>query len=324
MNISDIAKLAGVSNAAVSRYFNNGYISSEKRERIEKIVKETGYRPSVQAQMLRTKKSMIIGVITPKMASHSIGSVVEGILSVLNETGYHMLLAVTQNDYKKEVEYLKAFNDAQVDGVILVGTVFTKEHKSAMKKMRIPVVVVGQKFPGYACVYHNDYGAIHDMTKKVIAEGRRRIGYIGVMQADKAVGYDRHEGFLDALKAAGLKQENMYIETADSFTMEAGFDAAEEIYRNYKKMDALICATDEIAVGAMKALLAHDVKVPEDVLITGVGDSSLTDIAGHRIYTIHYSYEDSGSLGAKMLLTLINDNSIPLEEVKLGYNLVIR
>ncbi len=324
MNISDIAKMAGVSNAAVSRYFNNGYISAEKRERIEKVVKETGYRPSVQAQMLRTKKSMVIGVVTPKMASHSIGSVVEGILGVLNSNGYHMLLAVTQNDYRKEVEYLKAFNEAQVDGVILVGTVFTKEHKSVMKKMKVPVVVVGQKFPGYACVYHNDYGAIYEMTKKVIEEGRRRIGYIGVMQADKAVGYDRHEGFIAALKEAGLKPENMYIETAEHFTMEAGFEAAEDIYHHYRNMDALICATDEIAVGAMKALLEHHVRVPEDILITGVGDSTISEIAGHGIYTIHYSYEDSGRLGAKMLLALISDSTVPLEEIKLGYNLVIR
>ena len=73
MNVSDIAKLAGVSNSAVSRYFNNGYISQEKREAIRKVVEETGYRPSVQAQTLRTKKTNMIGVIVPKIASASIG-----------------------------------------------------------------------------------------------------------------------------------------------------------------------------------------------------------------------------------------------------------
>lgn len=97
MNISEIAKLAGVSSAAVSRYFNNGYISEEKKEAIRKVVEQTGYRPSVQAQTLRTKKTKMIGVIVPKVASTSIGKIVEGILSVLNESGYQMLLAVTQN-----------------------------------------------------------------------------------------------------------------------------------------------------------------------------------------------------------------------------------
>ena len=92
MNIAEIAKLAGVSSAAVSRYFNNGHISEEKKEAIRKIVEETGYRPSVQAQTLRTKKTKMIGVIVPKVASASIGRIVEGILSVLNDSQYQTLL----------------------------------------------------------------------------------------------------------------------------------------------------------------------------------------------------------------------------------------
>ena len=107
MNIAEIAKRAGVSSAAVSRYFNNGYISEEKREQIRKVVEETGYRPSVQAQTLRTKKTKMIGMIVPKVASASPGRVVEGVLSILNSNGYRMLLAVTQNDPKKELEYLE-------------------------------------------------------------------------------------------------------------------------------------------------------------------------------------------------------------------------
>ena len=96
MNIAEIAKMAGVSKAAVSRYLNNGYISEEKREAIRKVVEETGYRPSVQAQTLRTRKTRMIGVIVPKISSTSVARVVEGILSTLNERGYQMLLAVAQ------------------------------------------------------------------------------------------------------------------------------------------------------------------------------------------------------------------------------------
>ncbi len=92
-------------------------------------MEETSYRPSVQAQTLRTKKTKIVGVVVPKVASASIGRAVEGILSVLNESVYQMLLAVTQNNPKKEVEYLAAFQERQVDGVILVATVFTAAHK---------------------------------------------------------------------------------------------------------------------------------------------------------------------------------------------------
>ena len=88
MNIAEIANLAGVSRAAVSRYFNNGYLSEEKRLAIRKAVEETGYRPSAQARTLRTKRTGMVGVILPKMVSPSVGRMVEGMLSVLDARGY--------------------------------------------------------------------------------------------------------------------------------------------------------------------------------------------------------------------------------------------
>ena len=176
MNIAEIAKRAGVSSAAVSRYFNNGYISEEKKERIRRVVEETGYRPSVQAQTLRTKKTKLVGVIVPKIASASIGRVVEGILSILNANGYQMLLAVTQNDPKKELEYLDTFRDKQVDGVVLVATVLTAEHKKTLKNMSVPTVVVGQQLSGCCCVYHDDYHASYDLSGMMLEKGRKKLG----------------------------------------------------------------------------------------------------------------------------------------------------
>ena len=84
MNIGDIAEMAGVSRAAVSRYLNNGYISAEKSEKIRKVIERTGYKPSVMAQTLRTKKTMLIGVVLPRINSDSISSIVAGIGTALN------------------------------------------------------------------------------------------------------------------------------------------------------------------------------------------------------------------------------------------------
>ena len=177
MNISEIAKLAGVSSAAVSRYFNNGYISEEKKEAIRKVVEQTGYRPSIQAQTLRTKKTKMIGVIVPKIASASIGKIVEGVLSVLNESGYQMLLAVTQNDPKKELEYLSAFNDKQVDGVILAATVVTAEHKKILKNLSVPVILVGQQV-GYEneVTFKRAFVKLEGMTPREYVKTRRNSG----------------------------------------------------------------------------------------------------------------------------------------------------
>lgn len=321
MNIEEIAKLAGVSRAAVSRYFNNGYISEEKREMIRKVVEETGYRPSVQAQTLRTKKTKMIGVIVPKIASASIGKVVEGILSVLNESGYQMLLAVTQNDPKKELEYLTTLNDKQVDGVILVATVLTAEHKRILKNMTVPAVLVGQKLSGQYCVFHDDYHATYDLTKLLLEKGRKKLGYIGAIQQDKAVGAERCRGFKDAVQDAGLDELAQNCVTA-SFTVASGYEKAKELLEKSAGLDGLICATDTMAAGAMRYMRERQISVPEQILVAGQGDSEIGRVTACPLTTVHYSYEESGRIAVQMLMEALEKGKPTLQEVKLGYYLV--
>ena len=123
MTIKEIAKLAGVSSAAVSRYLNGGYVSDEKKEQIKKVIEETGYQPSAQARMLRTKKACLIGVVVPKINSESISRITAGIEKVLSERNYQMLLAGTDNTPVKEIEYMRLFENYPVDGIILVGII---------------------------------------------------------------------------------------------------------------------------------------------------------------------------------------------------------
>ena len=149
ININEIAKLAGVSRATVSRYLNNGYVSEEKRNIIAKVIEDTGYIPSAQARILRTKKSKLIGVIIPKLDSQSISREILGINEALSKEGYQIILADTFNNEHKELEYLKVLQNNQVDGIILIATVFTKQHKKLLQELSIPVVIVGQYLKRY-------------------------------------------------------------------------------------------------------------------------------------------------------------------------------
>lgn len=321
MNIAEIAKLAGVSSAAVSRYFNNGYISEEKREAIRKVVKETGYRPSVQAQTLRTKKTKMIGVIVPKLASASIGRIVEGILSLLNESGYQMLLAVTQNNQKKELEYLPVFNGKQVDGVILVATVLTVEHKRILKNLSVPVVIVGQHLSGYCCVFHDDYHATYDITKLILEKGRKNLGYISAILQDKAVGAERYRGFMDAVRDSGHEKlaENFVI---SSFSVASGYEKMKELLEKCKNLDGLVCATDTMAAGAMQYLHEQGIEVPTQILVAGQGDSEMARVTAPPLVTVHYSYEKSGEVAVQMLMEALGQGEATIKEVKLGYYIV--
>lgn len=322
MNIAEIARRAGVSSAAVSRYFNNGYISEEKREKIRLVVEETGYRPSLQAQTLRTRKTKLIGVILPKVDSAvAIGSMVAGILSVLNEKGYQLLLADTQNNPAKELEYLSVFNEKQVDGVIFIATVFTNAHKKALKNMQVPIVLAGQALPGFHCVYHDDYHAFYDITRMVLEKGRKRLGFVSVFHQDQAAGLERYRGFCDSMREFGEKNpEDKYV-IAD-FTMESGYEKAGELLTKSGGLDGIVCATDSIAIGVMQYLKEQGMKIPRDVMVTGHGDSVLSKVITPTLTTIRYSYEESGRLAASMLLEILEKGESSVREMKMGYEIV--
>ena len=148
VKMKDVAELAGVSSAAVSRYLNGGYISADKAERIKQAIELTGYVRSSQARALRTGSTKLIGVIVPKINSESVSRITAGIGQVLGRRGYQMLLANTDNAADRELEYLDLFQNHPVDGIVLVATMITDEHRRAIESCRVPIVLIGQTCRG--------------------------------------------------------------------------------------------------------------------------------------------------------------------------------
>lgn len=323
MTISEIARMAGVSSAAVSRYFNNGYVSDEKRKAIRRAVEKTGYRPSVQAQALRTRKTKMIGLILPRVNNGAIGSMVDGILPVFEENGFQILLAVTQNKADKEVEYLSLFDEKQVDGIILIGTVLTEGHKKRFCKMNVPLVVVGQDYPGCYCVYQDEFNAICDLTRLMLRKGRTRLGFVGALRADRAAGLERLRGFWAAVEEAGLGQLKENVEEG-GFTMLAGYEKARKLWERTGGLDGIVCATDQLAMGSMQFLKEQGLRIPEEVMIAGLGDSSCSWLISPSLTTVHYAYQEAGAQGARMLLDLIHKDGLQVSGIMMKYHLVER
>ena len=324
MTIKEIAKMAGVSTAAVSRYFNKGYISDEKREAIRKVVEKTGYHPSMQAQTLRTRRTNLIGVVIPRIDSSSIARVVAGIMEVADANEYQLLLANTTTDMQKELEYLSVFHDKQVDGVILVGTLFTDKHQAALANMEVPLVIIGQKVAGYNSVYHDDYNAEYDITKFLLDKGRKNLVYLGVTEEDKAVGVNRYEGFKKAVSDAGLEglAERRVI---GGFNSMDGYESMRNAFEQFEYIDGVVAVTDTIASGAMKFLHEKGIRIPEDVMVVGQGDSQLARIVTPELTTVRYFYEESGRKATDMLIEkLKGEENLPIRMVKLGYELIDR
>lgn len=322
MNINEIAELAGVSRATVSRYLNNGYVSSEKRERIHKVIEETGYQPSAQAKMLRTKKTGFIGVIIPKINSDSISRMVEGISNILTSKGYQLLLANTNNNEKEEIQYLKQLSSNHVDGIILIGTVLSKEHIRVMKQITVPFVVLAQKTEDFSCVYYDDYNASKELTNHALNKGKRPV-FIGAIAEDEAVGVKRLKGFIDACENKGISVSEDHW-TYGEFNMDNGYISARKLMENDPGIDTMICATDNIAIGAMKYLKEIGKRIPEDVQLAGFGDSFVSHVCDPNLSSVHFYYKTSGEEASKLLVDMIEGSHTVRKEIKMGYSIELK
>lgn len=323
MNINEIAKLAGVSRATVSRYLNNGYVSEEKKKIISRVIEETGYQPSSQAQMLRTRKTRLVGVVLPKIDSNTISREVAGISDILTKQGYQLILANTNNSIEEELKYLSLFKDNQVDGVIFIATILTKQHRDMLKEYKVPIVLLGQRLEGYPCIYQDDHKAAMSLTEQMVKTGRK-FGYITVTDKDEAVGRKRMSGVEEVLGKNHIELNSEYVKCGD-FTLESGYEKAGELFGEHPDIDTLICATDTMAVGAVSWLKKNGYKIPEQVQIAGMGDSYLGKIVEPKLTTVHFYYKTSGMESAKMLVDMMESEDVLIhKEIKMGCKVVMR
>lgn len=323
MDINDIARKAGVSRATVSRYLNNGYVSQEKRELIARIIEETGYVPSRQAQMLRTGKTGLVGIVIPKINSHAVGRMVDGITAQLSERGFQALLATTENNERREIDYLSIFSERnQVDGIILIATVLTPAHRRAISGLAIPLVVLGQQARGVNCVYQDDRRAIHDVASICLGTSAHP-AYIGVKDEDVAVGRMRRCGFEDACVEAGVEIASDVI-LSGGFSADSGYACTERLLGAHPETDAIVCATDGIAFGAITCLREYGRRVPEDVQVTGAGDGMLAAIAYPALTTVHFHYRTSGEEAARMLVSAMESGTRVARQLMMDYEIMRR
>ena len=323
MTMREVAELAGVSSAAVSRYLNGGYISEAKAARIKAAIAQTGYVPSNQARALRTGSTRLIGVIVPKINSESIGRITAGIGQVLRERGYQMLLADTDNDASAEVTYLELFQSHPVDGIILIGTVITPEHRSFLDGARVPVVIAGQRVDGVGCVYHSDYAAAFDLGSRIAAmpfarEGK--VAYIGVTRDDASAGAAREDGLRTGLAEAGIALDKA-LRRESPFSVEGGYACAKDLLARADAPSFIACATDTIAAGAIRAMGERGfADAPSRV--SGFGDNHFLRAVTGGISTVHFGYKTSGIKAAEMLLGIIDGDAAACTQLELGYKLV--
>ena len=186
----------------------------------------------------------------------------------------------------------------------------------------MPIVVLDQDVDLCSCVYQDDYAAMRDVAATALRSARRP-AYIGVFEEDVAVGQMRRKGFLAACVDAGLEVPERALRIAE-FSVDSGYEQAEALLEDYPELDAIVCATDSIAYGALTCLREYGRRVPEDVVVTGVDDSEISQIVTPTLTTVHNHYKTSGAETARMLVGFMSGEENVPRKVKMGYEVVAR
>ncbi|WHY67392.1 LacI family DNA-binding transcriptional regulator [Neobacillus sp. SuZ13] len=310
--ILDIAKLAGVAKSTVSRFLNGGSVGEATKKKIEQAIKETGYTPNPFAQSLKAKKTNIIGTIVPRLDSYASSQTLIGIDEQLKQMNYQMLISNTSQNLEREIESIYSFANQKMAGIILLATEITDQHIEAFETVKVPVLLIGQEHEDFYSLIHDDFCAGYEMGRYVLEKGYRKIAYLGVTERDISVGVKRKQGFKMAIQEVEDCKVRFY-ETL--FKIPAAQASAMEIIHEFQP-SIIVCATDNIALGVMKAAYSAGLTIPKDIALTGFGGYDVTEIMHPGLTTAKFFYKEAGETAAKHMVELVNER--PVEKVTIS------
>ena len=288
MNIYDIAREAGVSIATVSRVLNHkNTVSPATRARVEQVLAQHSYTPSAIARGLVSKSMRTVAILTVDIRFPHYANTAYTIEREFSHRGYDVILCNTGGDREAVLRYLRAVLKKQVDGIVLVGSVFNAIcHGEEMRGLlaRVPVVLANGKLdlPNASAVLVDDQRGTGLAVEHLVGQGRRALFYI----QDKHTGSaeEKCRGFLRAMERAGLDTAGRVIRTGD--TLEDGMQAARAILDGPLPCDAIVCGEDMTAAGALKTLLRAGVSVPGQVAVTGYNNSAYAYLCEPALTTV--------------------------------------
>lgn len=273
MTIKEIAKLANVSTATVSRIINNkeaGY-SQETKEIVLKIIKDMNYSPNSIARGMVTNKTFTIGLVIQDIENPYFPKLVRGIEKVANENGYFILLCNTDGDIEREAQYISFLKEKRVDGIILTTSNGNDdEYISKLIEGEIEFVFVDEIARNVSCVnVDNKYGS-YDATKYLVSLGHSKIACIAGPE-NSITNQDRIIGYKKALIESNKSVEDNLIYFG-TYQEESGYLNMKKILDSREDVTAVFCVNDFNAIGAYNAIVEAGMKVPEDISLIGFDD----------------------------------------------------
>jgi LacI family transcriptional regulator len=322
--ITTVARLANVSVASASRVLNGIRTNPDTLARVTEAAEAVGYVPNAAARSLRSRRTGQIAFAMPDVANPVYTTMVGSIQEVARAEGWRLMLHSTGADLDDELALLRDLKQRFVDGLILCSLHLTDAHEAELARAAAPVVVIGRptKATLVDTVSVNSRKGAAEAVRHLYEGGRRRIAFLNGPQ-HTAPGSRRRLGYFDGLRACGLDRDEELIEVASDFMVEPGRRAAELLLERARP-DAILCANDLLAVGALTALRDAGLDVPGDVAVVGMDNTELSRLTWPTLTTIDLGSAERARIAAELLLRRIERPGRKVRTVGVEPALVVR
>lgn len=319
--INEVAKLAGVSKATVSRVLNNRPVSSETYFKVMKAIKELKYQPNAQARGLSLRQAKVIGLIAPDLQGVFYGPIIMGIEQVLQNNDFNLIVSRAQS---KEYRLAKMLKEKKVDGLIIATPRRIGEKGIlALKKDNFPVVVIdGNVGEQVSSVEIDSYQGAFQATEHLIKLGHTRIGVISSPSKFKE-SQERLLGYKNALKQNAIPFDQELIREGD-YMLASGEREMDKLLALAPRPTAVFAFSDLMAIGAIHCLFKKGFSVPKDMAVIGFDDSFAAETFYPPLTTVRQPIMEMGVIAARKILAILSGEETETTHVILRTSLVVR
>lgn len=308
MNIYDIAKEANVSISTVSRVINNsGAVSSKTRNKVEEIIKKSGYGPSLPAKNLASYKTKLVGVLIPDIRNNFHSQTAYEIDNILKKNGYTSILSNTSYDIDAKIDILKMQARQKVDSIITIGSTYNEEAfiEEAFKLSNsIPIVQVNSYSLKTVCVYCNEQDGMRQSLEYLSKNSYKNPIFVSDTKDVQNRAYGQKKlGFNNYLKKFYPNNEFIDINIGN----EGGeISKILEYIDNNPDVDALQCENDNLAIRLYKSLKDKNVDIPKDIAIIGFDNTDATNYTQQKISSIDHKIHEHAKQAVDLMLRMLD------------------
>ena len=324
--IADVAALAGVSVATVSRTLHgSARVDPRTRERVEAAAAQLNYVASPTAMSLASGRTNVIALVAPLMSRWFFATIVTTIDQELRRHGYHVLLNILDGEVEGDASGLTREKFAKrVDGIISLNVLPNEEESAMLADLGMPIVAVGVPIGATPRVHIDDAAAVRMAVEHLVSLGHRDIGYVGtsdISLAHMSTPAVRVAAFKEALRSAGLTFRPEWA-IASEWTADAAARRVEGVLRGDRRPTAILAASDEMAVGVLGAARWIGLGVPADLSVMGIDDHTFGAVLG--LSTIHQDVRAQGRAAVTLLVEALRGESRATPTVEVPTYLIAR